>query len=175
LHLFRHCVPEKITLTPSRSEDSNDGAHVQQKNWAVVRTVVGYHRYDTAGELLLLNKIWLLQGLLTNFFYPQQKLLSKQRQGAKVIKKYDVATTPYSRATGRKEVTAAAKERLVGIDAELNPAALQRQVQALSSELLAMTTSKAARRQKPQAPAPAGPTSPRASGSEATKGRRRAS
>jgi len=57
----------------------------------------------------------------------------------------------------------------VGIDAELNPAALQRQVQALSSELLAMTTSKAARGQKPQAPAPAGPTSPRASGSGQTQ------
>ena len=113
--------------------------------------------------------------MLTNFFYPQQKLLSKERKGAKVIKKYHVATTPYSRATGRKEVTAAAKERLVGIDAELNPAALQRQVQALTSELLNLTTSKAAKRQKPQAPAPAGPTSPRASGSEATKGRRRAS
>ena len=54
-------------MTPSRSEHSNDGAHVEQKNWAVVRTVVGYHRYDTAGELLLLNKIWLLQGLLTSF------------------------------------------------------------------------------------------------------------
>jgi hypothetical protein len=93
LHLFRHCVPEKITFTRWRSEHSNDGAHVQQENWAVVRTVVRYHRYVTAGELLLLNKIWLLQGLLTNFFYPQQKLLSKQRQGAKVIKKYDVATT----------------------------------------------------------------------------------
>jgi len=30
---------------------------VEQKNWAVVRTVVGYHRYDTPAELLLLNKI----------------------------------------------------------------------------------------------------------------------
>jgi len=26
---------------------------VEQKNWAVVRTVVGYHRYDTAAELAL--------------------------------------------------------------------------------------------------------------------------
>jgi len=103
-HLFRYCVQEKITFTRSRSGNSNDGAHVEQKNWAVVRAVVGYHRYDTMGELLLLNKIWLLQGLLTNFFYPQQKLLSKQRQGAKVIKKYDVATTPYGGPTGRKEV-----------------------------------------------------------------------
>ena len=41
---------------------------------------------------------------MTNFFYPQQKLRSKQRQGAKVIKKYDVATTPYRGPTGRKEV-----------------------------------------------------------------------
>ena len=58
MHLFRDCVQEKITLTRSRSGNSNDGGHVEQKNWAVVR----YHRYDTAGELLLLNKIWLLQG-----------------------------------------------------------------------------------------------------------------
>jgi hypothetical protein len=119
LHLFRHCVPEKITLTPSRSEHSNDGAHVEQKNWAVVR----YHRNVMAGELLLLNKIWLLQGLLTNFFYPQQKLLSKQRQGAKVIKKYDVATTRTVGPPGARS-SAAATERLVGIDAELEPAAL---------------------------------------------------
>ena len=108
-------------------------------------------------------------------FYPQQKLLSKHRQGAKVIKKFDVVTTPYRRATGRLEVTAAAKARLVGIDAELNPAALQRQVQALTSELLNLTTSQAAKRPIPQAQAPAGPPSPRASGYEATKRRRRAS
>jgi hypothetical protein len=42
--------------------------------------------------------------VLTNLFYPQQKLLNKQRQGAKVIKKYDVATTPYRGPTGRKEI-----------------------------------------------------------------------
>lgn len=31
-------------------------------------TVVGYHRYDTAAELLLLNEIWQLQSKLTNYF-----------------------------------------------------------------------------------------------------------
>ncbi len=36
----------------------------------MVRTVVGYHRYDTAAELLLLNEIWKLQSKLTNYFYP---------------------------------------------------------------------------------------------------------
>jgi hypothetical protein len=58
------------------------------------RTVVGYHRYDTPAELLLLNKIWVLQSQMTNYFLAQQKLISKVRDGAKVTKKYDVPTTP---------------------------------------------------------------------------------
>ena len=67
---------------------------MEQKNWAIVRTVVGYHRYDTPAELLLLNKIWVLQSQLANYFYPQQKLISKVRDGAKVTKKYDTAHHP---------------------------------------------------------------------------------
>ncbi|MGH3970226.1 MAG: integrase catalytic domain-containing protein, partial [Mycobacterium sp.] len=78
-HLLTWCEQRKITFTRSRPGNSNDGCYVEQKNWAVVRTVVGYHRYDTPAELLLLNKIWTLQSLLTNYFYPQQKLVSKVR------------------------------------------------------------------------------------------------
>jgi hypothetical protein len=52
-HLFDWCGKRKLTLTRSRPGNSNDGAHVGQKNWAIVRTVVGYHRYDTEAELLL--------------------------------------------------------------------------------------------------------------------------
>jgi hypothetical protein len=42
----------QITFTRARPANKNDGCHVEQKNWAVVRTLVGYHRYDTAAELL---------------------------------------------------------------------------------------------------------------------------
>jgi hypothetical protein len=45
-HLLRWCEQNQTTFTRSRSGNSNDGAHVEQKNWAVVRTVVGYYRYD---------------------------------------------------------------------------------------------------------------------------------
>ena len=38
----------QITFTRARPANKNDGCHVEQKNWAVVRTLVGYHRYDTA-------------------------------------------------------------------------------------------------------------------------------
>ena len=95
-----------VTFTRARPGNKNDGGHAEQKNWAVVRTVVGYHRYDTPAELVLLNKIWQLQSKLTNYFYPQQKLISKVRDGAKVTKKYDTATTPYHRALAHATMSA---------------------------------------------------------------------
>src|SRR5208283_4673666 len=97
-HLLDWCCKHQITFTRSRAGNKNDGCHVEQKNWTTVRILVGYHRYDTPAELLLLNKIWTLQSLLTNYFYPQQKLVLKVRDGAKITKKHDTATTPHRRA-----------------------------------------------------------------------------
>jgi Integrase core domain len=142
--LLRYCTEHQITFTRSRPGNKNDGAHVEQKNWAVVRQIVGYHRYDTPGELALLNQIWVAQSDLTNFFYPQQKLVSKQRIGAKVIKKYDTATTPAQRAQAHEKVTPRDKSSLDDRYQRLNPAAAQRHVQALTGELLTLTTAKKA-------------------------------
>lgn len=142
-HLLDWCSRRKITFTRSRPGNSNDGAHVEQKNWAVVRTVVGYHRYDTPAELLVLNKLWALQSQMTNHFLPQQKLISKVRDGAKVTKKYDKATTPHRRAEGHDSVSIEDKAILADTYADLNPAAIQRQIQVLTTELLTLTTSKA--------------------------------
>ena len=70
--LFRWCEQEKLTFIRSRSGNKNNGAHVEQKNWHMVRQTVGYHRYDTPGELELLNRICELQRLLTNHFGPSR-------------------------------------------------------------------------------------------------------
>ena len=167
------CTKRKITFTRSRPGNSNDGCHVEQKNWAIVRTVVGYHRYDTPAELLLLNKIWVLQSKLTNYFCPQQKLISKVRVGAKVSKKYDKATTPHRRAERHESVTAKHKAILADTYTYtgINPAAVQRQIQALTTELLTITTSKAG--PKPKSPVSAATT--RAPSNEATNQTSRAS
>src|ERR1700751_924290 len=141
-HLLHWCQGGQVTFTRARPGNKNDGCHVEQENWAVVRTVVGYHRYDTAAELLLLNEIWQLQSKLTNYFYPQQKLLSKVRAGAKVSKKHDTVTTPFHRAINHPTMT---EGRIVGLataHARINPAATQRQIQALTAQLLKMVTSK---------------------------------
>ncbi len=109
-----------------------------------MRTVVGYHRYDTTAELLLLNKIWVLQSQMTNYFSPQQKLISKIRDGPEVTKRYDLPTTPHRRADSHQAVSAEDKTIMIDTYAHLNPAPIQRQIQALTGELLTLTTSKAA-------------------------------
>ena len=98
-HLQRWCATRQITFSRGRANHSNDQAHIEQKNWSVVRRNVGYYRYDTPRELDLLNQLWPLVSLQVNLFLPQQKLIFKARHGAKVTKRYDRATTPLNRLT----------------------------------------------------------------------------
>lgn len=166
--LLAWCQDHRITFTRSRPGSKNDGCHVEQKNWAVVRTVVGYYRYDTASELLLLNEIWHLQSMLTNYFHPQQKLISKVRTGAKVSRKHDTARTPFHRAIDHPSMTV---ERIVALKRThslINPAATQRQIQALTTQLFTLATSKAA-------DGPPTPVTKRARSREATNHPSRAS
>ncbi|OBJ09886.1 DDE-type integrase/transposase/recombinase [Mycobacterium sp. 1465703.0] len=142
--LLTWCQNRNITFTRSRPGNKNDGCHVEQKNWTVVRTTVGYYRYDTASELLLLNEIWQLQSKLTNYFHPQQKLISKVRTGAKVTRKHDKATTPFHRAVDHPRMTVQRIVALKRTHSLINPAATGRQIQALTTQLFTLATSKAA-------------------------------
>ena len=96
-HLYDYCVAEKITFTRGRPGNSNDGSHVEQKNWTHVRSLVGYLRFDTPAELGVLNEIWELDWQFTNLLCTQQKLISRERVGAKIIKRHDPAQTPHPR------------------------------------------------------------------------------
>ena len=58
-------------------------------------------------------------------------------------KKYDRATTPHRRAEAHATVSAEDKAILADTYTSINPAAVQRRIQALTSELLTLTTSKA--------------------------------
>ena len=100
----------------------------------------------------------------------QQKLISKVRTGARVSKKYDQATTPHRRAEAHSKVSDEDKAILADAYTSINPAAVQRRIQALTSELLTLTTSKAG----PSPKAPVTATS-RASTDESTTQTSRAS
>lgn len=170
-HLFRYCEAEKITFTRSRSGNKNDGAHVEEKNWSVVRKTVGYHRYDTTAELELLGQIYEVLRLQSNFFSPSQKLISKTRHGAKVTKRYDTAQTPYQRVLASESVPKKTKTALARQFRDMNPAQLRRDQLDLQDHLLDLVRAKHRPTRLPVTP----PTATRAKPGEATKKAKRAS
>ena len=126
--LYRYCLDQKITFTRSRPYKKNDQAHVEQKNWSVVRHTVGYDRWETEQELALLESIYDDLRLYINFFQPSVKLIAKERIGNQTVKRYDPAKTPYQRVIERKDISVEAKARLANIYVQLNPAELRRQI-----------------------------------------------
>lgn len=133
--LYRYCLDEEITFTRSRPYQKNDQAHVEQKNWSVVRHTVGYDRWETEQELALLESIYDDLRLYINFFQPSLKLIAKERIGNKTIKRYDTAKTPYQRVLERKDISLDAKAQLVHLYVQLNPAELRRRIDQKIAQL----------------------------------------
>jgi hypothetical protein len=139
-HLLEFCQRNEITFTRSRPGNKNDGCHVEQKNWAVVRQAVGYHRYAGDLQVDLLNGIYALLRDQINFFTPQQKLIEKTRHGSKITKRHDTAKTPFQRACTDPIVDIADKAALHGHYLTLNPAATRREIHALNDALATEVT-----------------------------------
>jgi hypothetical protein len=133
--LYRYCLNEKITFTRSRPYKKNDQAHVEQKNWSVVRHTVGYDRWETEQELVLLESIYDALRLYVNFFQPSFKLIAKERIGNQTIKRYDTARTPYQRILERKDISVEAKARLMHLYVQRNPAELRRRIDQKTAQL----------------------------------------
>ena len=133
--LYRYCLDEKITFTRSRPYRKNDQAHVEQKNWSVVRRTVGYDRWETEQELALLENIYDDLRLYINFFQPSLKLIAKEPIGNRTLKRYDRAKTPYQRILESKDISLQAKARLMNLYIRLNPAELRRRIDQNTAKL----------------------------------------
>ena len=118
------CRREGIHLTRGRVYRKNDQAWVEQKNWVAVRRLVGYDRYRSRAAYLVLQRLYRLLRLQLNFLRPVRKLLSKQRVGATVRKRYDVAQTPYQRLLAAGVLSEAQRQALEREFLALNPATL---------------------------------------------------
>jgi hypothetical protein len=126
--LYDYCRRWGITFTRSRSYKKNDSCHVEQKNWSVVRRVIGYDRFSSKAAYEALGDIYTLLRLYTNYFQPVLKLVGKSRHGAKVHKVYDVAQTPYQRLLRSGILTEEKRRELASIYAALNPVILLKQI-----------------------------------------------
>ena len=140
--LLRYCQKERLTFTRARPYRKNDNCYVEQKNYSVVRQTVGYQRFDTTAELMVLKQLYATLRLYTNFFQPTMKLKSKERFGSRVKKSYHAPQTPYQRVLACTEVKAADKKKLQRQYQSLNPAALKRQLDKYRKELFRLASKK---------------------------------
>ena len=147
-HLFDYCTEHKITFTRSRPGNKNDGAHAEQKNWTHVRELVGYLRFDSACELVLLNRIWELDRVFTNLLLTQQKLVRRERIGSKVIKRHDPAATPLERVVRSGVLSSQQRGAITRARNRLRPGELQREIARLCGQLERLALAKTAAPQR---------------------------
>jgi hypothetical protein len=126
--LYPWCKKERIRFTRGRPYRKNDQAYVEQKNWSVPRRLIGYDRYSSKAAYEQMQRLYADVRLYVNFFQPTSKLISKERDGAKVRKKYDEAQTPYQRLLASGVLEEAKRESLAKLYLSLNPIELRAQI-----------------------------------------------
>jgi len=127
--LYFYAKKNKIRFSRSRPYHKNDNCFVEQKNSTHVRRTIGHLRYDTKKELELINSLYCNElRLYKNYFQPIIKLVSKERMGGHIKRKYDKPKTPYKRIMENRSVAKDKKDELQKIYESLNPAELKREI-----------------------------------------------
>ncbi len=131
--LLEFCKENHITFTRSRAYKKNDQAHIEEKNGSIIRRLVGYDRYEGIVAYEALTALYNVLRLYVNFFQPSLKLIYKSRDGAKVIKKYDKAKTPYQRIMNSPHVLEVIKSDLKKEFESLDPVFLLKEIKKLQN------------------------------------------
>jgi hypothetical protein len=133
--LYDWCRRHGITFTRRRAWKKNDRAHVEQKNGAVVRPLIGSDRFASQAAYRHLMRVYELARLHVNVFQPVEQLLTKTRQGARTHRVYDRAQTPYQRLVAAGVLTAAKRAELEQLYHRLHPLQLRRDLDAALDRL----------------------------------------
>jgi hypothetical protein len=158
--LYDYCRQGGITFTRSRAWKKNDSAHVEQKNGAVVRQLVGYDRFASKAAHAQLAHVYRLARLHVNFFQPVQKLVSKHRDGARVRRVYDRAQTPYHRLCASGVLPPRVREDLEALYQRLRPLQLRRDLEVALDRLWTLAAPDPHRQGHPEIATPSEKSSP---------------
>jgi hypothetical protein len=91
------CQAHTVEFTRGRPTHKNDNCYVEQKNYATVRKIVGYARYEGDEGVAALQAVYSAYDPLLNLYYPCMKQISCERIGARKKRHYDAAKTPFQR------------------------------------------------------------------------------
>lgn len=133
--LKRYCENNSIAFTRIRPGKKNDNCFVEQKNYTVLRRFLGYARYDTVYQLMIIKDLLPIVEDYVNFFQPSQKLKEKKRIGSKTKKQYYTATTPYCKLLASGILNDEQKQNINKYYESLNPMELKRKIYKLQQKL----------------------------------------
>lgn len=138
--LIKYCSSQNILFTRSRPYRKNDQAWIEQKNGAIVRKYLGYHRYSGPVACQTIAHLFGHVRWYVNLFQPSFKLISKSRNGAKVTKKFHSPKTPCDRLLSDPRVSSESKGYLSSNRAEQDPLELLHEIRKTQSALVTLST-----------------------------------
>lgn len=132
-----------VTLSRSRPHHKNDNPHIEERNFTLVRTRVGYGRFDTVAQTLALNHVYEKLGPYHNLFQPVMHLVEKEivrenGQFTRVRRRYDDAATPFDRLCKAKGILPAHQEQLETLRDSINPRQLRLEIYDAIEQLLSL-------------------------------------
>jgi hypothetical protein len=137
------CGENSIPYRRGRPYHSNDTCYVEQKNYDIVRQAVGYHRYESEEEVVLIADLYEKLRLLVNFFYPSVKLIEKKRRGAgRIYRRYDEPKSPFRRLLDCEQIPGAVKIKLRHRRSKLDPFLLKVEITQIQDRLVQLVKQK---------------------------------
>jgi hypothetical protein len=128
---------EPVEFTRSRPYHKNDNAHVEQKNWAWPRQLLGYDRLEDPSLVETIvgiyKEVW---GPLQNFFLPCLKLDKKWREGSQWRKRYQAPQTAYERLRAQGILSRKARKHLRDFYESLDPLTLKEELERRLKKVL---------------------------------------
>ena len=133
-----YCLAEGIVFTRCRPYRKNDQAHVEQKNGALVRRIVGYRRFEGMAAARELAGLYARTRLFVNAFQPSFKLAEKERDGARLRKRYHAPATPCDRLLADRRTSEEVRRRIEAVRADLDPVQLLAEIRCGQQALVAI-------------------------------------
>jgi hypothetical protein len=110
--LVRTTNRRRLRQTRSRSYHKNDAPYVESKNGSLVRAYVGYRRYETSAEFLILRQLAPLISLRHNLFMPTMKFRLSASHDQQTGRRRRTTATPYDRLLESKRLLPSQRRRL---------------------------------------------------------------
>jgi len=131
-HCFAYAKATNLRMTRSRPYHKNDNCFVEERNGHVVRTFVGFERFDAFEVVVALNCLYDVLTPYLNHFVASRRIVSKTREGARwKVTREKISKTPYQRVLERNDVSDKIKNQLRAEHATLDPKAMRDKITML--------------------------------------------